>query len=442
MKYRVYQIAFWSVLFLLITTAGLKAQNGWNWPEDKSTAQEKVVLYTDAKKQKDYAGAIQPISWLHENAPDLNPSIYIDGADIYEELALKESDGAKKKEYVENALEMYDLRLQYFGGNGKDGDIMNRKASTAYKLLYKDVNEYDRLTGLFKETMDKSNDQLAYYNVTPFMAVIKTQYEKGKLTDEEVLELYERLGQMIEKQSNSGGKYANKYVEAGERMDSIFAGFFTMSCDQIAQKLIPKLEQNPSDVKLAKRIISLSLSSSCTDQDFFMTAAETLFDNGEEDPGLAKALGSRAMASEDYEKAKEWFGKALEISSNDEQKGDITMDLGTIALKEGDKPTARKHFIKAAELDKEQAAKAYTSIGHMYMQSYEQCKGGADVVEDRAVFLAAYDMYRRAGNTAAMSSAKEQFPSKEDVFTYNKEVGGTLQVGCWIGETVKIQTRD
>nr|WKN37798.1 hypothetical protein K4G66_03630 [Tunicatimonas sp. TK19036] len=441
MKYRAYPIAFWSVLFVLMATTGLKAQNGWNWPEDKSTAQEKVVLYTDAKKQKDYAAAVQPITWLHENAPDLNPSIYIDGADIYEELALKESDEAKKKEYVENALEMYDLRLKYFGGNGKDGDILNRKANAAYKLLYKDASEYDRLMSIFQETMDKSNDVLVYYNVTPFMAVIKTQYEKGKINDEQVLEMYERLSQMIEKQSASG-KYAAKYVEAGEKMDSIFAGFFTMSCDQISQKLVPKLQQNPDDVDLAKRIISLSLSSSCTDQDFFMTAAETLFDNGEEDPGLAKALGTRAMASEDYEKAKEWYQKALEISSNDQQKADITMDLGTIALKEGDKSTARKHFLEAAKMDSELSEKAYTQVGNMYMQSYDQCKGGEDVVKDRAVFLAAYEMYRQAGNTASMANAKEQFPSKEEVFTYNKEVGGQVQVGCWIGQSVTIQTRD
>lgn len=441
MKYRAYPIAFWSVLFLLITTAGLKAQN-FNWPEDKSKAQESWVLYNDAKKQKNYEAAVEPITWLHENAPDLNPAIYIDGADIYEELALKESDAARKQEYIESALGMYDLRMKYFGGDDKVDDIMNRKANSAYKLLYKDPNEYGRLMELFEKTMEASDDKLDYYNITPFMAVIKTQYGKGEINDEKVLDLYDRLSQMIEAEATGGGKSATKYAEAGEKMDSIFAGFFTMSCDQISQKLMPKLEQNPDDVDLAKRVISLSLASSCTDQDFFMTAAETLFDNGEEDPGLAKALGARAMSNEDYEKAKEWYNKALKISSNDQQKADITMDMGTIAVKEGDKPGARKYFREAAQLDKEQASKAYTQIGNLYMQSYDQCKGGEDIVQDRAVFLAAYEMYKQAGDSKSMANAQAQFPSKEEVFTYNKEVGGQVKVGCWIGESVAIQTRD
>ncbi|MEM6841080.1 MAG: hypothetical protein AAF632_02535 [Bacteroidota bacterium] len=440
MKYRAYPTAFWLVLFLLIATSGLKAQN-FNWPEDKSTAQTNFVLYTDAKKQKNYEAAVEPMTWLHENAPDLNPRIYIDGADIYEELADKESDAAKKTEYIDKALEMYDLRLQYFSDEN-EADIANRKANTAFKLLYKKPSEYNRLMGLFTEAMDKSNDDLVYYNIVPFMSVLKTLYEKGEIDDEQLLGMYDRLGQMVEKQVAAGGKYASKYQEAGENMDSIFASFFTMSCDQILEKLMPKLEENPDDVDLAKRVISLSLASSCTDQDFFMTAAETLFQNGEEDPGLAKALGTRAMVAEDYEKAKEWFDKVLEISSSDEQKADVIMDLGIIALKEGQRTSARKYFLQAANTDSGLAEKAYNSIGNMYMQSYEQCKGGEDVVQDRAVFIAAYEKYRKAGNTAQMANAKEQFPSKEEVFTYNKEVGDQITVGCWVNETVTIRTRD
>ncbi len=440
MKYRAYPTAFWSLLFLLIATSGLKAQN-FNWPEDKSTAQTNYVLYTDAKKQKNYEAAIEPITWLHENAPDLNPAIYIDGATIYEELAAKEADAAKKTEYIDKALEMYDLRLQYFGEK-KEADIANRKANTAFKLLYKKPSEYGRLMELFTEAMDKSNDDLVYYNIVPFMSVLKTLYGKGEINDEQLLGMYDRLGQMVEKQVAADGKYASKYQEAGENMDSIFAGFFTMSCDQIQEKLMPKLEQNPDDVDLAKRVISLSLASSCTDQAFFMTAAETLFQNGEEDPGLAKALGSRAMIAEDYPKAKEWFEKALEISSSEEQKADIKMDLGSIALKEGQKSEARKHFLQAANMDDGLAKKSYSTIGDMYMRSYEQCKGGEDVVQDRAVFIAAYEMYRKAGDNSKMAGAKAQFPSKEEVFTYNKSVGDQITVDCWVGETVTIRTRD
>ena len=41
----------------LLTSVTVTAQNGWNWPEDKATAQEKNALYTDALKNENYPEA-------------------------------------------------------------------------------------------------------------------------------------------------------------------------------------------------------------------------------------------------------------------------------------------------------------------------------------------------------------------------------------------------
>ena len=41
------------ILVLLIVDFSLLAQPGWNWPENKSEAEEKNVLYTDYLKQGD-----------------------------------------------------------------------------------------------------------------------------------------------------------------------------------------------------------------------------------------------------------------------------------------------------------------------------------------------------------------------------------------------------
>jgi len=75
------------------------------------------------------------------------------------------------------------------------------------------------------------------------------------------------------------------------------------------------------------------------------------------------------------------------------------------------------------------------------MASYEDCKGGVSRVQDRAVFLAAYEMYKKAGNSKMMQLAKAQFPSMEEIFELSLKEGETLRVGCWINETVTIQRR-
>lgn len=441
MRYKINGKSVWSMLSLLLAVSYVtKAQGNWNWPEDKSTAQEKVVLYTDAKKQKNYEAAEPPLQWLLENAPDLNPSIYINGADIYEELAVKASDDSQKKEYVDQALAMFDKRLEYFG-EGNEADILNRKARTAMKILYKDKSQYDKLQEIYTSAMEAGNENLAYYNLVPYMTIAKTQYERGKIDEEGVIEINDKISSIVEKNVSSGGSSAAKYKEAGENVDKIFASTITVKCDYIADKMVPKLQANPDDVDLAKKIIALSLASSCTDQPFFIEAAEATF-NQEPNAGLAKTIASRKMANDETEEANKWYEKAIELSTDDEQKSEIYTDMASINLKNGNRSQARDYALKAASLSSDQASKAYKLVGDMYMNSYEQCKGGKDIVEDRAVFLAAYEMYQKAGNSAGMSNAKEQFPSKEEVFTYNKKVGDSIKVGCWVGETVTIRTRD
>ena len=49
----------------------------------KEQAEEKNVMYNDARQQGDYANAANDLDWLLENTPELNPSLYINGAKIY-----------------------------------------------------------------------------------------------------------------------------------------------------------------------------------------------------------------------------------------------------------------------------------------------------------------------------------------------------------------------
>ena len=439
MNFTLNQKSLWSACLLLVMFAtAANAQNGWNWPEDRATAEEKLVLYTDMKKAGNYEAAIAPHDWLLENAPDLNSSLYINGADIYEELAKKTKDADKKQEYIDKALQMYDLRIEYFGG---EANVLNRKAIASMSLLYMDNNNYDQLYDIYSKTMEVSGDKFAYYNITPMMSIAKKQYERGKFEAEQVIEIYDKLSEIAQNNIKAGSKYADKYADQQEKIDQIFTSTVTVGCDYIAEKMIPKLEANPDDLDLAKKIIALSLASSCTGEDFFITAAEATFSK-EPNAGLAKTIATRKLQAEDIEAAKEWYNRAIEISDDDAQKAEIYMDLASISQKEGAKSTARKYAMDAASLSEEEAEKAYNMVANMYFSSGPECKAGEDPVKDRAVYIAAFNMYRRAGNQSGMAAAKAQFPSREEVFTFNHEVGGEIKVDCWIGETVTIQTRD
>ena len=117
----------------------------------------------------------------------------------------------------------------------------------------------------------------------------------------------------------------------------------------------------------------------------------------------------------------------------------MTMSTSASATR-GMKASARSNFYKCIEADPSRT-KSFKLIGDLYMTSYNECKKDESKVEDRAVYIAAFNMYRKSGDQKSMANAKAQFPSIEDIFTENYSEGDSFKVGCWINETVNLQRR-
>ena len=81
-------------------------------------------------------------------------------------------------------------------------------------------------------------------------------------------------------------------------------------------------------------------------------------------------------------------------------------------------------------------------MGDLYYNSFDNCAKKQNLAEDRLVYIAAYEMYQKAGNAQLMARAKAQFPSKEEIFLLNWQTGSNQQVKCWINEAVVLKTRD
>lgn len=408
--------------------------DGWNWPEDKATAEEKNALYGDALKQKDYTGAADQLRWLLQNAPNLNTSIYIKGVKIYEGLADQETDKAQKLAYIDTVMQLYDKRIEICGNKV---DVLNRKAFSAYKYYIKDPSKYEELLALFDEVFEISGDDVDRNNLRAYMNVLKVnKLGKKNLTDEQVLEKYDKLSEIVDKRIKAGKNVAS-YQKTKDFADKILVEIVTVDCNFVKENMGPKFEASPTDIKLAKRIFSFMLAGKCTDEPLWFQAGEVIF-NDQPDFGLAKNLALKCKSNDDKECAKMYFDKAIELASNDSDKADMYVQLGTLATS---KAQARNSYTKALQLDPNKK-EAYTYIGQLYYGSFNNCTAGKDIVVDRSVFLVAYDMFKKAGNSRMMKAAKEQFPSKEEIFTFNYQSGQSIDVGCWINTTTTVRSRD
>ena len=298
---------------------------------------------------------------------------------------------------------------------------------------------YQELYNLFKSTFEFNGNRVMANNILAYMDVVRRyKLSGGNLTDDQVLDIYNQLSDIIafkiEKNDND-----EMLKDIQDKIDALLVATINVSCDFIKNVLGPKLQQNPDDQKLATNILRLSFAGKCLDLDVAIDAAKVV---QKHDPeyGLARLIGKSCASKGNYDCAIQYLEQSVELTDDNTKKADSYYDLAVIQANQKKKVSARDYARKALAADPTKK-EAYKLIGDLYMGSFNDCKEGENPVHDRGVYLAAYEQYRLAGDSEGMARAREQFPSMEDIFTYNMEVGQTFKVGCWINETVTIQKR-
>jgi hypothetical protein len=421
------------------------AQCKEGWPTDanfnKAKADESVAVYGDAMRQGNYRAATAGWQWLLTNAPKWNTKLYIDGADIYDKLAEKETDPAKKKVLVDSLMMIYDLRIK---NCGDELNVMNRKASAAYKYA-RTKDKLQELLNMFDQLYEKSGNNVSDANLVYYMKTVENYQKLHKnLTDDQILQRYDKIMGVIDVKTTKAPKKEDldKLKGIKEAVESILIGLVKINCDFVKKNLAPKFKQDPSNMSIAKKIYTFMVQDKCTEDPLFLEALEAIDKhNPEKDFGLKKTIAIKYITGGATDKGEAKLKEAEPLAKTPAEKADINMLFGSLEAKKGNNAAARSYFLKAAEADPSDKT-PLEKIGDLYFNSFNDCAKKANLAEDRLVYLAAYEMYQKAGDAKGMAKAKAQFPSKEEIFLLNWQAGSNQKVGCWIGESVVLKTRD
>ncbi len=428
------------VVFLTVNVTALFGQCNWNWPEDKAKAEESLVLVKDSKSNGNFRQAVAPLNWLLANVPKLHTSLYVYGEEVFDGLATKEKNPARKKELVDSLLMIYDMRIT---NCGEEQSVMNRKAFFAYKHMI-NGDDVDQLLTIMDADLKLNGASIPDQLHQPYWQTVRmNKLKKKNLTDDEVLTRYDNLMEIIDakiKKARSEGKPVDKLEADKKAIEDILVTIVPITCELVKSNMEPKFKANPNDLSLAKKMVYFMIKGKCTDDPIWLQAAEKINEQ-EPDFGLSKNIAIRYLAAEDYAKAEQYYKKALELAPSNVEKADMMVSLGGLEARKGSKVAARNYYRDALAANPDDKD-PYSKIGNLYYSSFDDCKKMDNYADDRLVYLAAYEMYQRAGDNAGMARAKAQFPSKEELFTQNYEAGSSKTVGCWINESVTFRTRD
>jgi tetratricopeptide (TPR) repeat protein len=415
----------------------------YKWPEDKAKAEESVAVYGDALKQGNYRAATASLQWMLTNAPNWNTKLYIEGVDIYDKLAEKETDPAKKQVLIDSMLWLYDQRIKICG---EEATVLNRRANSFFKHSIKNKEKSVELLALYDKVFEMNGNNVTDPTLTNYMNVVRANFlfHKGSLTDDQILQRYDKIMTAIDakiKIALEKNKPADvdKLKNYKDTVDGLLVSMVKVDCAFVKKNLEPKFKQNPTDIALAKKIFGFMLADKCTEDPLWLEVGEAIH-KVEKDYGLAKNIGVRYLSNDNMEKADFYLKEALGLAKEPADKAEVLIYLGGIESKKGNKIGARDLFRQS--LTANPASKeGYEKIGDLYQNSMNDCAKKVSMAQDRLVYIAAYDMYQRAGDNQKMAAARAQFPSVTEIFELSWKEGESKKIECWINESVILKTR-
>lgn len=423
---------------LMFAAAGIAQAQDWNWPTDpqeEAKAREYNAAYTDYMKSEQFVEATKPLHWLLVNVPGLNESIYMNGITIYNGAAGLASDEAKKKQYQDSVITVFEMRKVNFDNEDK---WIENKAYYSYNFYKANKDKVGEALATFDRVVELNGNFNTINLVAAYFDLVYRHYAYNKaFTKVQLLERYENLNVLLAEAEADG-----KDVSAPKQtLEQLVVAMELIDCDFIENTLLPRLQADRSNLILAQQIFRYSLQYKCLTTTAFGLALE-IIDTDSPTFSTSQVRAMRFMQNREYDKAQPLLEKALTLAENDTQKAEVYMDLSKVHGQAGRKGASRASALEAAKVDPTRSSDAWALIGQLYMGSFNDCKGGVSRAKDYSIYIAAYSAFQRAGDSKGMSEARARFPSKEELFTEGLQVGDTLNTGCWIGENVTLATRD
>ena len=447
---------YYSLVSLLILTVSMQAQE----------CERNLSLFNESAKAELYDDAMPRYLSLIEDCPEADIIVYKRADRMFDDLLGAENDDAAKSELVKLKIENLKLRLERRPEDSPIGFIYPEIGKTMYD--YKLGNAKEQFNYFDEAWVKDSKNFNSPKSIYIYFVLYNGFEDKGEIALNDLFAKYDELINHIESMKDEQARIANDILQKadlGERIsmkensmlknskiylknyDKIIKGMNKIigdkvSCDNIIPIYSNEFESKKNDKKWLQVAAARMNAKDCTSDPLFVKLVDAL---NTLDPSSKTLmyLGRLSFKENQYDKAIDYYKQALEFDDTYQVKAMLNFFIGDSYKEKGAYPTAKNYYNKALEL-KPSMGLAYLRIASMVEESANDC--GKDTFEKRAVYWVSENYANRAATVdagirdLAVKSAeryKQLAPSKQDIFTYEKQ-GQTINFDCWIGGSIKV----
>ncbi len=419
--------------------------------EDSVACRVNLSLMQTAAKAEAYESALTPWISVYENCPGASKNTFIYGPRIFKALYEKATDPAKKKEYLDKTMEIYDNRVTYFSKDDAKETILAYKTYD-YMELMGDKADAQQIYSWLNEAVNglKSKmyplDAYSYYMV----ASLTLYLNDNSLKDQYITDYFKVMGYLDE--AITDAKAANDQANADylavvqEGVQSGFVNSGAGDCNTLTEYYTDKIEPNKNNKEFLNEVIVALSSVGCVESDFYFTVAEYLH-HLEPSASAALGLANKSLRDKDYETAVKYYSEAAKLETDKVRASEYMLQLASIFSNQRNFDRARRAAYDALEYNPNNGG-AYILIAQLYASSANNIF--PETEKAGLVYCAAVDKLQRARSVDPSVSSKAnslinsystRFLDTETAFMMGYKTGETVFIPGWIGENTTIRLR-
>ena len=458
------------------------AQNGVSNPyrfgqgEDSVRCRKNISIMNTNMKNKEYQIAYDAWKVLFDEFPVARVDTYTNGIKILTEFIKKESDPAKKEEYIDMLLAVYDQQIKYIDQLQEitktplsEGKLLGKRVIE--NLKYRKDAPVNEIYDMLAKSVALEKGESEYAVTEQFMKYSALKYKADKSHGEQIIEDYLNssvyIVEVLDMYHDKIEECEQRYKEFGEAKDSINAGKYSKmidasrvaksnidayfinsgaaSCEDLDRIYAPLIEENKNDIEYLNKVITVMAMLKCTKQDAYFAASEYAFAI---DPNptskAAMGCGYRYFKRGEIDKAMEYFDRAIELEPSVTNKSELCYKIADIYYNLNKYSKARSYAQKALALNSKYGA-PHIVIAKCYAATPSWSD---DNTLNNCTYYLCIDRLERAISVdpsvkpeanKLISTYKKYTPSSEELFMKGYKTGEKVTIGGWINETTTIR---
>ncbi|HMM11454.1 MAG TPA: hypothetical protein PKE03_05110 [Bacteroidales bacterium] len=391
---------------------------------------------------------IGPWRWVFNNCPLASENTYVDGVRIMQYRIENAKSEAERNKLIDTLLMVYDQRAKYFpnhfrSGKPQVGAVLGRKG---IDLFTYDQERYEEAYNILKQSVELDKDDtdgtvLIYY----FRAAVKMA-RKGKVDTAYIVDTYDQVSEILDHNisraiASNDEKWAENYRNFKNNIEASFEPF--ASCTDLVRVYGNKLQKQPNDVELLKKVTSLLDRRGCQGEQLYLDASIRLH-RLQPSPESAFNIGRLMLRDEKFNQAIPYLEEATR-SSDPERSHSAYKLLAEVYKAVRNFPRARQAALTALQINPSDGAPLIT-IGDCYALTAKDC--GDNDFTSKVGFWAAVDKYNQARKvdpsqadvaSRRIATYSVHFPTVNVIFFHGFEEGQSYTIDCWYKEETTIR---